>query len=148
MSRVQRIVESGSAAETEACGRNLARELKAGDIVALQGELGAGKTCWVQGVATALSVHEAVRSPTFTLINEYHGRLPIYHFDLYRLNRPQELEELGYEEYFFGDGICILEWAEKAGRLLPPCHWLVHFKILSEQARRIEIYPPCPGSHS
>jgi len=129
--------------QTEALGKSLAKRLKAGDVVALYGDLGAGKTCLVRGLAQALGTAEdTVTSPTFTLLNEYQGRIPLYHFDLYRLHTPQELEDLGCDDYFYGDGICILEWAEKAGVLLPHCHWKVYFTILDGDKRLIRIISP------
>ena len=88
-------------------------------MVALIGELGAGKTTLTKGIARGLEVPDLVHSPTFTLIHEHRGRLPIYHFDLYRLDTPAQLDDLGYEEYFYGDGVCVIEWAEKIEGLLP-----------------------------
>ena len=93
--------------------------MSVGMIVALNGPLGAGKTLFTQGIARGLEVEEAVSSPTFTLIQEYKGRHPLYHFDFYRLDRPEELENLGYEEYLYGDGVCVIEWAEKFSYMLP-----------------------------
>ena len=103
--------------------------LAPGDVVAFRGDLGSGKTCMIQGVCEALQVADYVTSPTFILINEYAGRykgrdLPVYHFDLYRLRGADELEELGAEEYFYGQGVCLVEWAERADGSLPDrcCH--------------------------
>lgn len=100
-------------------GAELARDLGPGDVVALEGELGAGKTVFVQGVAEALGVEGPVTSPTFTLINEYRGPVMLYHMDLYRLGSVPEMEAIGIEEYLYGDGICLVEWAEKLGTLRP-----------------------------
>ncbi|MCK5241961.1 tRNA (adenosine(37)-N6)-threonylcarbamoyltransferase complex ATPase subunit type 1 TsaE [bacterium] len=133
---------TSSAQETEILGENLAHDFEPGDVIALYGDLGAGKTCWVRGVAKALAAREAVTSPTFTLINEYHGKIPVYHFDLYRLQSTRELEDIGYEEYFYGEGISILEWAEKAECLLPKYHWKIYFDIRADEERQIIICPP------
>lgn len=113
--------ETTSPEETLVLGKRLAAYLQPGDIVALYGDLGAGKTHLVKGICAALGVPAAsVTSPTFTLVNEYAGvRFPIYHFDAYRIERVEEFFELGYEEYFFGDGVCLLEWPERVEPLLP-----------------------------
>lgn len=101
-------------------GRRLAESLKAGDVLALTGDLGAGKTTLTKAVAEGLGVTELVVSPTFNIIREYRsGRLPLYHFDVYRIGHEDEMYELGYEEYFFGDGVCVVEWAELIEGLLP-----------------------------
>ncbi len=132
--------------DTEALGRELAQALKPGDVLALHGELGAGKTCFVRGLAQGLNVQGPVSSPTFTLLNEYPGPLPLYHFDLYRLKSAAELEDLGYEEYFGSQGICVLEWAEKAALLLPEERWDIRFGIVSDRVRQVEIKPPAGRS--
>lgn len=113
------VIYTSSPEETAAVGEKLAPLLRAGDVICLNGDLGAGKTRFAQGVARGLGVEGPVTSPTFTLINEYQGRLPLFHMDVYRLGDPLELEDLGYEEYFYGDGVTLLEWAERAGKLLP-----------------------------
>ena len=119
-------VESGavfitrSPDETRAFGAKLAASLVAGDFIALDGALAAGKTCLTQGLAAGLGYRGPVTSPTFTLLHLYEGgRLPLYHFDLYRLSTPEELEDLGYEDYFFGDGVCVVEWGALAAAYLP-----------------------------
>jgi tRNA threonylcarbamoyladenosine biosynthesis protein TsaE len=112
---------SSSPSETTAIAAQLAQTAQAGDIICLHGSLGAGKTTFVQGFSAAMGYHGAVTSPTFTLVNEYHGgRLPIYHFDLYRLDSPPELETIGAEEYFYSHAICLIEWAENGGDYIPP----------------------------
>jgi len=131
-----------SAEETEALGQALAGQLHAGDVVGLYGDLGAGKTCFVRGVASAFQVRGPVTSPTFTLVNEYSGRIPLFHFDLYRLNHALELEDLGVDDYLYAEGISLLEWAEKGERLLPRTHWRVLFQIVDDRTRRIRISPP------
>ncbi len=107
-------VVSNSQRQTRELGKKLARLLEGGEIIGLSGELGAGKTCFVRGVAEGLGVGEDawIRSPTFTLINEYHGRLPLYHIDLYRVSGRAEQEGLNLREYLYGDGVCIVEWFE------------------------------------
>jgi tRNA threonylcarbamoyladenosine biosynthesis protein TsaE len=128
--------------ETEAVGEKLARDLRSGDVVGLYGGLGAGKTCLVRGLARGLESSGPVSSPTFTLLNEYPGRLPLYHFDLYRIATPVEVEDLGFEEYIAGPGVCVVEWAEKAGILLPTGHWKIKFEIRGKKSRTITIIPP------
>jgi tRNA threonylcarbamoyladenosine biosynthesis protein TsaE len=105
---------SHSQSQTKSWGKKLAPLLEAGDIIGLHGELGTGKTCFARGVAEGLGVSENawIRSPTFTLINEYHGRLPIYHIDLYRVSGRAEQESLDLREYLYGDGVCLVEWFE------------------------------------
>lgn len=110
---------TNSPEETTRLGMQLGLLLKAGDIVCLQGELGAGKTCFAKGVAQGLGIEDPVTSPTFTLVNEYHGTLTLYHLDVYRLNGPGEMDDLGYEEYFYGDGVALVEWAERVRDVLP-----------------------------
>lgn len=113
------VIKTSSPEETVGVGEKLAPFLKAGDVICLNGDLGAGKTRFVQGLARGLGINGPVTSPTFTLINEYHGRLPLYHMDVYRLDDPLEMEDLGYEEYFYGDGVTVVEWAERVDGLLP-----------------------------
>lgn len=122
-----RIVETNSPEETWALAAELANELAPGTVIALHGDLGSGKTCLVQGLAAALGIDEPVTSPTYTLIGEYQGRLPLHHIDLYRLSGPEEAVGLGLEEYFDADGITAIEWAERAEGLLPPD--LLHIQI-------------------
>ena len=133
----ERVTEA--ATETQALGEALGRVLQAGDLVAFRGDLGAGKTCMIQGVCRALGVEGPVNSPTFILINEYGGRLPVYHFDLYRLGGPAELEDLGAHEYFYGAGVCLVEWPERAGDLLPARRREVELEYLGPERRRIAI---------
>ncbi|MBN2394980.1 MAG: tRNA (adenosine(37)-N6)-threonylcarbamoyltransferase complex ATPase subunit type 1 TsaE [Candidatus Atribacteria bacterium] len=113
------IYTSNSPTETKRLGKKLGSLLQGGDFVAFNGELGAGKTCFIQGIVFGLGCKEQVLSPSFSLIKEYKGMNPIYHFDLYRLTKPEELEELGYEEYFSGNGITLVEWAKKIEEYLP-----------------------------
>lgn len=123
-----------------------ARHLKKGDIVALKGELGAGKTVFVKGAASALGIDpDSVNSPTFVIMNHYPGKTALYHFDLYRLEKPQEISSVNFDEYFYGDGICFIEWPERLGGLLPENHWLVELRHKSEDQRDLCIsYPSNP----
>jgi len=116
---VTRRRETATAEETLALGRELAAALRPGDVIALSGMLGAGKTTLVKGIAQGLDVTEPVTSPTFTLIQEYEGRLPLYHVDLYRIKEAEELEDLGLEEYFYARGVTLIEWPAKAAAFLP-----------------------------
>ena len=110
---------SQSYEETLAIARSFAETLKAGDTVCLYGGLGAGKTAFVQGLAEGLGLDEPVTSPTFTIVNEYYGRLPLYHFDVYRIADPDEMYEIGYDEYVYGDGVSVIEWSELIDEILP-----------------------------
>jgi tRNA threonylcarbamoyladenosine biosynthesis protein TsaE len=125
--------------ETIAWGRAFAARLRAGDVVALSGDLGAGKTCLTKGIAAGLGVTAPVTSPTFTLIHEYSGKLPVYHIDLYRLESPRDALAIGILDYFGGNGVCIVEWAEKIADLLPPNVWRMNIEVVDEQTRRITI---------
>jgi tRNA threonylcarbamoyladenosine biosynthesis protein TsaE len=135
-------VESQSAEETEAAGANLAASLGAGDVVALTGELGAGKTCFTQGLARGLGVKGRAISPTFVLINEYRGRLPVRHVDAYRTESLTELMDLGLPELFAGDGVTVVEWADKLLPLLPPHTIHVHIEGVGDELRVITICRP------
>lgn len=128
-----------SPAETHAWGRALGASLSAGDVVALIGDLGSGKTCLAQGICAGLDVRDDVVSPTFTLINEYQGRTPVFHFDLYRLEDAESALDLGYDEYVDGDGICLIEWADKFPDILPAGCIELRLEILDHERRRITI---------
>lgn len=107
-------------ADTQRLGRELAKALQPGDVVALTGDLGTGKTALTKAVAAGLGVTDMITSPTFTIVCEYHsGRLPLYHFDVYRVSDPDELFEIGFEEYVFGKGVCLIEWADLVEDILP-----------------------------
>lgn len=114
-----RIYETNSYDETQKVAEEIAKTLNGGEFIAMYGDLGAGKTAFVQGLAKALGVKGHVTSPTFTIVNEYFGRLPLYHFDVYRIADPDEMYEIGYDEYINGDGVCIVEWAELIEDLFP-----------------------------
>ena len=114
------IIETNSAEETFALGKALGEKASPGQIYTLDGDLGTGKTVFTQGVAAGLGITEPITSPTFTLIHEYDtGRRPIYHFDVYRIGDIEEMEEIGYDDYFFGEGICLIEWADLIREILP-----------------------------
>ena len=114
------IIETNSAEETFALGKALGEKASPGQIYTLDGDLGTGKTVFTQGVAAGLGITEAISSPTFTIIQEYDtGRLPLYHFDVYRLGDVDEMDEIGYDDYFFGEGICLIEWADLIREILP-----------------------------
>lgn len=125
--------------ETKEFGRALAEELKAGSVVALSGPLGSGKTVMIQGICSGLGVTEPVTSPSFVIINEYPGKIRVYHFDLYRLENTEEFIKLGYEEYFYGKGITLIEWAEKIKAFLPQKRIEIDLEILSEKKRKILV---------
>ena len=114
------VIETHDPEETFEVGRTIGMNAKPGQIYTLTGDLGVGKTVFTQGVAAGLGITEHVNSPTFTIIQEYEdGRLPFYHFDVYRIGDLEEMEEIGYDDYFFGQGICLIEWAELIEEILP-----------------------------
>ena len=114
------VIETHDPEETFEAGRTIGMNAKPGQIYTLTGDLGVGKTVFTQGVAAGLGITEPVNSPTFTIIQEYEdGRLPFYHFDVYRIGDLEEMEEIGYDDYFFGQGICLIEWAELIEEILP-----------------------------
>lgn len=123
--------------ELEEVAQKLGRLVNAGDVICMSGDLGAGKTTFTQALALGLGVDDYVTSPTFTLINEYHGRIPLYHFDVYRINDIREMEDLGYEEYFYGDGVCAIEWANLIEDLLPNDYLWIEIKTSDEQTREV-----------
>lgn len=114
------VIETGSAEETFDVGKRLGLVAKPGDVLCLAGDLGVGKTVFTQGFAAGLGIEEHINSPTFTIIQEYReGRLPMYHFDVYRIGSVTEMDEIGYEEYFFSDGVCLVEWGNIIEELFP-----------------------------
>ena len=114
------IIESFSPEDTFRVGEQLAKDARPGDIYTLDGDLGVGKTIFTKGMAKGLGIEEPVTSPTFTILQEYEsGRLPLYHFDVYRIGDPEEMDEIGYEDYFYGQGICLIEWAGLIEELIP-----------------------------
>lgn len=114
------VYETFSAAETHALGKKIGETARPGDVYTLVGDLGVGKTVFTQGIADGLGITEPVSSPTFTIVQVYEeGRMPFYHFDVYRIGDIEEMEEIGYDDYFFGEGICLIEWAELIKEILP-----------------------------
>jgi tRNA threonylcarbamoyladenosine biosynthesis protein TsaE len=140
---------SHSSAQTQRLGMRLGELLRGGELILLDGQLGTGKTTFTQGLAQGLGITENINSPTFTLLKEYLGqpqpgnssnaltsrRPALYHFDLYRLDDPDEIVDLGFEDYFFGDGVCVIEWAQKAGSFWPEEHLNIRLKIMSDTKR-------------
>jgi len=132
---------SNSVEETIEIGSRFAKGLRRGTCVALMGELGSGKTIFTKGIAKGLGVKDAryVNSPTFVIIKEYKGKVPLYHFDLYRLDRSTCLDLENYDEYFYGDGVTVIEWADKIQDTLPPGYIEVRLAVAGENKRKIEI---------
>lgn len=139
----KKVFESESSQETYALGRMLGRQAFRCQVICLDGELGAGKTVFTQGFAEGLGIAGPVNSPTFTIVQVYEeGRLPLYHFDVYRIGDVEEMEEIGYEEYFYGDGVCLVEWSSLIRELLPEEAWHVTIRKEPERGfdyRRITI---------
>ncbi|MFO7996213.1 MAG: tRNA (adenosine(37)-N6)-threonylcarbamoyltransferase complex ATPase subunit type 1 TsaE [Dehalococcoidia bacterium] len=134
---------SHSPEQTQLLGSYLGELAHKADVFLLLGELGTGKTCLVQGIAHGLAVKEYAFSPSFVILREYHGRLPLYHIDFYRLDDIDEIAGLGLEEYFYGDGVCVVEWAEKGLQIVPPDNLLItlHYIPASETGRSICLKP-------
>jgi tRNA threonylcarbamoyladenosine biosynthesis protein TsaE len=129
---------SSSPAETEAIGMRVTEDLDAGSVLALKGELGSGKTVFTKGLVTGLGGGAMATSPTFTIVHEYQGgRLPIYHFDFFRLENRGSTDRLGLDDYFFGDGVCVIEWADRFPALVPAHARWIFFEIKSERQRII-----------
>ncbi|MFQ5823136.1 MAG: tRNA (adenosine(37)-N6)-threonylcarbamoyltransferase complex ATPase subunit type 1 TsaE [bacterium] len=126
--RTEKRIVSNSPEETERLGEEFAYSLNPGDVVALIGELGSGKTVFIKGVCRGLNVEDDITSPTFTLIHEYNGRVPVYHLDFYRIKKSDEIRELGYDEYLLDEGICLIEWAERSIEHLPEKRFEIYFK--------------------
>ncbi len=133
-------IVSHSEKQTLTLATRLAPHLRRPDVVILSGELGSGKTLFVRGLALALKIDEQlVHSPSFTMVNEYPGRYPLFHFDLYRLTDPSELYELGWDDYLQREGLVVIEWGEKAGDLIPDVYYRICFTIVGEYRRRISV---------
>ena len=131
---------SSSPAETEAVGMQVAKDLDAGSVLALKGELGSGKTVFTKGLVIGLGGSAMATSPTFTIVHEYQGgRLPIYHFDFFRLENRESTDRLGLDDYFFGDGVCVIEWADRFPDLVPAHARWIFFEIKSERQRIITL---------
>lgn len=119
---------SNSPDETQAFAADMAKRLKAGDVLCLYGDLGAGKTAFVQGLAKGLGIDEPITSPTFTIVNEYEGRLPLYHFDVYRIADSGEMYEVGFDEYVYGEGVSVIEWPQLIADILPDKRYDIEIK--------------------
>ncbi|MCI5611519.1 MAG: tRNA (adenosine(37)-N6)-threonylcarbamoyltransferase complex ATPase subunit type 1 TsaE [Roseburia sp.] len=114
------VIETWSPKETYALGEKIGREARPGQVYTLNGDLGVGKTVFTQGVAAGLGIQEPVNSPTFTIVQVYEeGRMPFYHFDVYRIGDVEEMEEIGYQDYFYGEGLCMIEWAQLIEEIIP-----------------------------
>ncbi len=138
---MEKIIRTESPEETQTLGEELGSTLKAGDVVALIGDLGSGKTCLTQGIARGVDIAqgEVVSSPSYIIINEYDGKIPIYHIDLYRLETYAEIAELGLGEYINSDGICIIEWAERMAEGLPDTCIKIYITWEDENTRSVKI---------
>jgi tRNA threonylcarbamoyladenosine biosynthesis protein TsaE len=135
-------IDSQSPAETAQLGERVGRALVAGDVVALTGELGAGKTAFVQGVAVGLGIRGRVTSPTFTIVNEYEGPIPLFHVDFYRLEHAAELINVGFDDYFERGGVVVVEWAERYAESLPADRLDVRIEITGPESRRFSFGGP------
>lgn len=130
-----------SAEETRALGKRLGQLAQPGDVLLLVGELGTGKTCLTQGIAWGLGIDEYATSPTFVIMRELQGRLPLYHIDLYRLDAIEEIADLGLDDYLYGGGVCVVEWAEKGLDVLPAEHLLIEISHLPGTERGFRFRP-------
>lgn len=128
--------------DTYTFGYKLGKALGKGDVVCLTGELGAGKTSMVKGIARGLGIKEDVTSPTFTIVNEYSGKFPLYHFDVYRILSPDEMMEIGFDEYLYGDGVCVIEWADLIENMIPEEAIWIDIRYLKDDERIIELMGP------
>jgi len=132
---------SHSPEQTQKLGSRIGELTLPGDVFLLTGNLGAGKTCLTQGIAWGLGIKEYTMSPSFVLVRELQGRLPLYHIDLYRLERLEESMDLGLDEYFYGKGVCVVEWAERALSILPEMHLMVKIDYLADDERCFQLEP-------
>jgi len=121
---------------------DLGKNAKPGEVYSVTGTLGAGKTLMAKEFARGLGISDDITSPTFTILEEYPGKIPFYHFDLYRIESPEEIELMGFEDYFYGNGVSWIEWAEKCGSLIPEKHISVTIEIISDEERRITLEYP------
>jgi tRNA threonylcarbamoyladenosine biosynthesis protein TsaE len=130
-----------NAEQTQKFGTAIGKLAEPGDIYLLIGDLGAGKTCLTQGIAYGLDIHEYTLSPSFVIMRELHGRLPLYHMDFYRLDNVAEISDLGLDDYLFGEGVCVIEWANKGLTVLPEDHLLIGIDYISDTERSFVIEP-------
>ena len=137
------IIQSYSTQDTYELGKKIGEEAGAGQVLCLYGDLGVGKTVFTQGLAKGLGIDEPIHSPTFTIVREYEeGRLPLYHFDVYRIGDIEEMDEIGYEDYIYGEGVCLIEWANLIGEILPDHYKKIEIRKNLEKGfdyREIEI---------
>ncbi|MCC6758570.1 MAG: tRNA (adenosine(37)-N6)-threonylcarbamoyltransferase complex ATPase subunit type 1 TsaE [Candidatus Omnitrophica bacterium] len=136
-----KVITTHSPSETQAIGEQLAKLCKGGEIICLSGDLGTGKTTFVKGIARGLKIDEKkVNSPTFVIMNLYEeGRLPLYHFDFYRLEKPEEIGGVGYDEFLYGNGVAVIEWSERFGALMPPENLAIHLAHSGDHDRGLKI---------
>jgi tRNA threonylcarbamoyladenosine biosynthesis protein TsaE len=132
-------ITTRSPEETQQFGARLGELARPGDVLLLAGKLGAGKTCLVQGIARGLGIKEYAASPSFVVVRELYGRLPLYHMDFYRLENLEEIADLGLDDYLYGQGVSVVEWAEKGLSLLPPEHLLIEMSYVSDNERRLKL---------
>jgi len=132
---------SHSPQETQKIGVRIGELALTGDVFLLVGELGTGKTCLTQGIAWGLNIKDYALSPSFVIMRELYGRLPLYHIDLFRLDHIEEIEDLGLDDYLYGNGVCVIEWAEKGLQLLPPEHLLIEIGYLDDTKRSFSLKP-------
>lgn len=130
---------SNSAEDTINIGKKIGSSLTKGTVIAFKGTLAAGKTTLTKGIAEALEINEVITSPTFTLVSEYEGKLPLYHFDVYRLDTVEDFLNIGSEEMMYGDGVCAIEWSEKIESALPKDAIIIEIEILTPETRKITI---------
>jgi tRNA threonylcarbamoyladenosine biosynthesis protein TsaE len=136
MMKKMAVFMTNSAEETKALGKNIGKFLEPGAILLLYGALGAGKTVLTQGIALGLGIEDMVTSPTYTLLHLYQGRLPLYHFDIYRLESPDELLDLGYEEFFYDEGVTVVEWPQRLGFLCPDEYVRIDIDVMDYDVQR------------
>ncbi|MFP6652098.1 MAG: tRNA (adenosine(37)-N6)-threonylcarbamoyltransferase complex ATPase subunit type 1 TsaE [Dehalococcoidia bacterium] len=136
---MERSIRSYSPKDTHKIGRRIGTKAQSGDVLLLVGDLGAGKTTLTQGILWGLGGTEYARSPTFVLVNEYPARLTMYHMDLYRLNSIEEIEDLGLDEYLYGNDLCVVEWADKAPGYFPVNHAVIQLEVIDDQTRRVTV---------
>ncbi len=145
---MQILLHSHSTAMTHDIGRAIGANVEPGDIVLLSGTLGAGKTTLTQGIVWGLGSSDYARSPTFVLVNEYSADVPVYHMDLYRLDTFEEVDGLGLDDYLYGDGVCVIEWADKAPGYFPERHLLVRIETVSDEEREFTVHSTAEGHDS
>lgn len=127
--------------ETLILAKKIAKLLKPGDVISICGELGTGKTCFVKGLAKGMGISQIITSPSFIILKIYHNKIPLYHFDVYRLNKPFQLEDIGFNQFQYGDGVTVIEWGNKMKELLSFDHLKVFFSYYENKKRKIRIVP-------